>query len=87
MRGRTFATVVLVSYLFSMLQSPCAEVCTGVSRAVTDLQSEHRWVLSGTPIINGLQDAYGMFRFLKVRPWYDLKEFQVSASQTNASPC
>ncbi|KAL1667297.1 SNF2 family N-terminal domain-containing protein [Schizophyllum commune] len=49
---------------------------TRVSRAVTDLQSEHRWVLSGTPIINGLQDAYGMFRFLQVRPWYDLKEFQ-----------
>ncbi|KAL1695226.1 SNF2 family N-terminal domain-containing protein [Schizophyllum commune] len=49
---------------------------TRVSRAVTDLQSEFRWVLSGTPIINGLQDAYGMFRFLKVRPWYDLQEFQ-----------
>ncbi|KAL1744579.1 SNF2 family N-terminal domain-containing protein [Schizophyllum fasciatum] len=49
---------------------------TRVSRAVTELETEYRWVLSGTPIINGLQDPYGMFRFLQIRPWHDLKEYQ-----------
>ncbi|TRM55791.1 SNF2 family N-terminal domain-containing protein [Schizophyllum amplum] len=49
---------------------------TRVSRAVTDLETEYRWVLSGTPIINGLQDPYGMFRFLKLRPWHDVREYQ-----------
>ncbi|KAF8067663.1 SNF2 family N-terminal domain-containing protein [Lyophyllum atratum] len=49
---------------------------TRTSRAVTSLQSTYRWCLTGTPIINSLVDIYGYVRFLKVRPWYDFKEFQ-----------
>ncbi|TFY75227.1 hypothetical protein EWM64_g8785 [Hericium alpestre] len=48
---------------------------TRVSRAVTMLESTYRWVLTGTPIINGLTDAYALLRFLKIRPWYDWDEF------------
>ncbi|THH32586.1 hypothetical protein EUX98_g1602 [Antrodiella citrinella] len=48
---------------------------TRVSRAVTDLSAKYRWCLTGTPIINALADAYGLIRFLKVRPWYDWSEF------------
>ncbi|EPQ53423.1 hypothetical protein GLOTRDRAFT_139677 [Gloeophyllum trabeum ATCC 11539] len=48
---------------------------TRASRAVTKLSSKYRWCLSGTPIINGLADAYGLLRFLEVRPWYDWNEF------------
>ncbi|KAJ7275100.1 SNF2 superfamily protein [Mycena rebaudengoi] len=48
---------------------------TRVSRAVTDLSATHRWCLTATPIINGVADVYGLIRFLKVRPWYDWKEF------------
>ncbi|KAG6850029.1 hypothetical protein H0H93_002233 [Arthromyces matolae] len=49
---------------------------TRTSRAVTSLQSVYRWCLTGTPIINGLSDAYGSLRFLRIRPWYDPDEFQ-----------
>ncbi|KAH7924689.1 hypothetical protein BV22DRAFT_1012721 [Leucogyrophana mollusca] len=48
---------------------------TRTSRSVTDLDSKYRWCLTGTPIINGLTDAYPLFRFLKFRPWYDWSEF------------
>ncbi|KAG6855888.1 hypothetical protein H0H87_009686, partial [Tephrocybe sp. NHM501043] len=49
---------------------------TRTSRAVTELVSTYRWCLTGTPIVNGLTDAYGYLRFLKVRPWYDFQDFQ-----------
>ncbi|KAI0790352.1 SNF2 family N-terminal domain-containing protein [Abortiporus biennis] len=48
---------------------------TRVSRAVSELDAKYRWCLTGTPIINSLSDAYGLLRFLKIRPWYDWKEF------------
>ncbi|KIJ39030.1 hypothetical protein M422DRAFT_175767 [Sphaerobolus stellatus SS14] len=48
---------------------------TRSSNAVTALKSDHRWCLTGTPIINGLSDAYGLFRFVKLRPWWDWDDF------------
>ncbi|KAF8838463.1 hypothetical protein BDN67DRAFT_971507 [Paxillus ammoniavirescens] len=48
---------------------------TRISRSVTDLDATYRWCLTGTPIVNGLVDAYGLFRFIKYRPWYDWQEF------------
>ncbi|KIJ63774.1 hypothetical protein HYDPIDRAFT_155277 [Hydnomerulius pinastri MD-312] len=48
---------------------------TRISRSVTDLESTYRWGLTGTPIVNGLVDAYALFRFIKLRPWYDWQEF------------
>lgn len=48
---------------------------TRISRSVTDLDTTYRWCLTGTPIINGLVDAYALFRFLRFRPWYDWQEF------------
>ncbi|KAI0313327.1 SNF2 family N-terminal domain-containing protein [Amylostereum chailletii] len=48
---------------------------TRLSRAVSKLTSTIRWALTGTPIVNGLADAYPILRFLQIRPWYDWKEF------------
>ncbi|KAJ3559162.1 hypothetical protein NM688_g505 [Phlebia brevispora] len=48
---------------------------TRVSRAVTKLEATYRWCLTGTPIINGLADAYAQIRFLRVRPWHDWHVF------------
>ncbi|KAK0480890.1 SNF2 family N-terminal domain-containing protein [Armillaria novae-zelandiae] len=48
---------------------------TRASRATTELRCLYRWCLTGTPIINSLSDVYGYLRFLKIRPWYDWKEF------------
>ncbi|KAL3451843.1 SNF2 family N-terminal domain-containing protein [Aspergillus insuetus] len=39
------------------------------ARACYELQATHRWVLTGTPIVNRLEDLFSLVRFLKVEPW------------------
>jgi hypothetical protein len=36
----------------------------------------HRWCLTGTPLINGLNDAYGPLRFLQHRPFGNWDRFK-----------
>ncbi|KAG8929092.1 hypothetical protein FRC02_006002 [Tulasnella sp. 418] len=56
------------------------------SMAVTDLRAVYRWALTGTPLVNSTSDAYGLLRFLKIRPWYDWTDFRTeiqSLEKTN----
>jgi DNA repair protein RAD5 len=39
------------------------------ARAAYELQAGRRWVLSGTPIVNKLEDLYSLVHFLGVEPW------------------
>lgn len=39
------------------------------AKACYDLSATHRWVLTGTPIVNRLEDLFSLVRFLKVEPW------------------
>lgn len=39
------------------------------ARACYDIKATHRWVLTGTPIVNRLEDLFSLVRFLKVEPW------------------
>ncbi|KAK2744368.1 DNA helicase rad5 [Myotisia sp. PD_48] len=39
------------------------------ARACYEINGKHRWVLTGTPIVNRLEDLYSLVRFLKVEPW------------------
>lgn len=39
------------------------------SKACYELAAKHRWVLTGTPIVNRLEDLFSLVRFLKVEPW------------------
>lgn len=42
---------------------------TKTSRAVFELQLSRKWVLTGTPIINRLDDLYSVVKFLELEPW------------------
>ncbi|KAI0089494.1 SNF2 family N-terminal domain-containing protein [Irpex rosettiformis] len=46
------------------------------SEAVAALDAQYRWCLTGTPIINTLEDTFPYFRFLKIRPWNDWHTFK-----------
>ncbi|KAK4167631.1 DNA repair protein rad5 [Cladorrhinum sp. PSN259] len=39
------------------------------ARACYEISAEHRWVLTGTPIVNRLEDLFSLVRFLRVEPW------------------
>ncbi|KAJ4287444.1 DNA helicase rad5 [Collariella sp. IMI 366227] len=43
-------------------QSKTARACYGIA-------ARHRWVLTGTPIVNKLEDLFSLVRFLRVEPW------------------
>jgi DNA repair protein RAD5 len=39
------------------------------AKACYELEATHRWVLTGTPIVNRLEDLFSLVRFLRVEPW------------------
>ncbi|KAI9837293.1 MAG: hypothetical protein M1819_000367 [Sarea resinae] len=39
------------------------------AKACYEISADHRWVLTGTPIVNRLEDLFSLVRFLKVEPW------------------
>ncbi|KAJ5399968.1 hypothetical protein N7465_010457 [Penicillium sp. CMV-2018d] len=39
------------------------------AKSCYELKAGHRWALTGTPIVNRLEDLFSLVRFLKVEPW------------------
>ncbi|KAF2453560.1 SNF2 family N-terminal domain-containing protein [Lineolata rhizophorae] len=39
------------------------------AKACYEIAATHRWVLTGTPIVNRLEDLFSLVRFLRVQPW------------------
>ena len=39
------------------------------ARACYEIAADHRWALTGTPIVNRLEDLFSLVRFLRVEPW------------------
>ena len=51
---------------------------TKCSKAVIELDSRYRWCLTGTPIVNGVADAFAYFRFIRIKPYDDHLTFKRS---------
>lgn len=49
---------------------------TRTSTAVTQVVSNIRWCLTGTPLTNGLKDAFGLLRFIQHNPFGDWDRFK-----------
>lgn len=39
------------------------------AKACYEISAQHRWALTGTPIVNRLEDLFSLVRFLRVEPW------------------
>lgn len=42
---------------------------TKTAKACYDINAAKRWALTGTPIVNRLEDLYSLIKFLRVEPW------------------
>jgi len=45
------------------------------SKACADLMAKHRLCLTGTPMMNNIDELFGLVRFLKVEPYCDWNKF------------
>ena len=43
---------------------------TMVAKACFNLEANYRWVLTGTPIVNGVKDMESYYRFLRLEPFF-----------------
>jgi len=42
------------------------------TKACYDLQSSRKWLLTGTPIVNRLDDLYALIKYLELEPWANI---------------
>lgn len=50
---------------------------TQAARACCTLRSKYRWVLSGTPIQNNMNELYSLIRFLRISPYNKEQRFKM----------
>lgn len=46
------------------------------SKGVDCIRADYRWCLTGTPMMNSVQELYPLIRFLKIKPYSSYKKFQ-----------
>lgn len=54
---------------------------TKTSRAIFELQLSRKWVLTGTPIINRLDDLFSVVKFLELEPWNNFSYWKTFVTQ------
>ena len=64
-----YYSIIPIIYLFFIVVFNDIQV----AQACCLLESQMRWVLTGTPIQNSLNDLFSLLKFLKHEPWYLIK--------------
>ncbi|KAJ7201358.1 DNA repair protein RAD5 [Mycena pura] len=54
----------------------CKSRTSKTAKAVYALHARRRWAVTGTPIVNKLEDLYSLLKFLDFRPWADFSFFR-----------
>ncbi|KAF2139902.1 uncharacterized protein K452DRAFT_352212, partial [Aplosporella prunicola CBS 121167] len=49
---------------------------TKTSRAATELQSTYRWCMTGTPMMNKVEELFSLIRFLRIPPYHEWDRFR-----------
>jgi SNF2-related domain len=62
---------------------------TKASQAVCALKSTYRWCMTGTPMMNGIEELYSLIKFLAIKPYCDhlkFKEVRDNGSESYSVP-
>ncbi|KAK4229547.1 ATP-dependent helicase ULS1 [Podospora fimiseda] len=54
------------------------------SKGVTAIMATYRWCLTGTPMMNSVSELYPLIRFLRIKPYNELKAFQAAFKSLSA---
>ncbi|KAK7064681.1 DNA repair protein RAD5 [Favolaschia claudopus] len=54
----------------------CKSRSSKTAKAVYALHARRRWAVTGTPIVNKLEDLYSLLKFLDFQPWSDFAFFR-----------
>ncbi|KIJ52509.1 hypothetical protein M422DRAFT_202622 [Sphaerobolus stellatus SS14] len=54
----------------------CKSRLSRTAKACCSLKARRRWALTGTPIVNKLEDLYSLLKFLDFTPWSDYSFFR-----------
>ena len=54
------------------------------ARGTSQIQATFRWCLTGTPMMNGVNELYSLVRFLRIKPYHDAKRFSVDFGSLSA---
>ncbi|KAF7337701.1 DNA repair protein RAD5 [Mycena sanguinolenta] len=54
----------------------CKSRSSKTAKAVYALNARRRWAVTGTPIVNKLEDLYSLLKFLDFQPWSDFSFFR-----------
>ncbi|KAK3987417.1 ATP-dependent helicase ULS1 [Cladorrhinum sp. PSN332] len=54
------------------------------SKGVSAITATYRWCLTGTPMMNSVSELFPLIRFLRIKPYNELKAFQASFKSLSA---